>query len=88
MEYLAQNALVDYSSNDGALMVDNCSITYPNYWDNHYHYWHSWYPAHTIEKSKVEQGFKIVGKLMEKGIVKNLTVKKFIVLVNEIAEIL
>lgn len=51
---------------------------YPTYW-----------PTVTIQKSKLEQAFKIVTKLMEKKIIKDdLTVKKFVTLVNEVSEII
>lgn len=51
---------------------------YPTYW-----------PTTTIQKSKLEQAFKIVTKLMEKKIIKgDLTVKKFVTLVNDVSEII
>jgi hypothetical protein len=64
---------------------------YPNYW---YPYWereiHHWYPTlnYATEKSKVEQAFKIVGKLIEEKIIKDLNVKQFIKLVKDIALII
>jgi hypothetical protein len=87
------NAMVSYSNgsiNAGDYQlgqIGNCC--YPNYWDTHYHYYQS-YPSITIspEKSKIEQAFKIMGKLMEKGIVDKISLKKFIEMVNEIATVL
>ena len=61
------------------------------YCDTFYHYYPQWYPSYhyVTEKSKVEQAFKIVGKLLETNFIeKELTVKQFMKLVNEIAEIL
>ena len=58
---------------------------YPWYREEIHHY----YPTYTLpEKSKIEQAFKIVSKLMEKKIVSGLNVKQFVGLVNDIAEIL
>jgi hypothetical protein len=60
-------------------------------YDNFYHYYPQWYPSYHYvqERSKVEQAFKIVGKLLEKDLIeKELTVKQFMKLVNEIAEII
>jgi hypothetical protein len=90
---LTGKELMSYSNGNlmaGGETLGACNI--PNnygYWDNHYHYYQSWYPNwHICEKSKVEQAFKIVGKLLEKDLIeKELTVKQFMKLVNEIAEI-
>lgn len=102
MEYTGQE-LVSYSNNN--LMVGGQSLNtgnagcvgdyynYPYYplypiYEQHYH---NWYPSTTFitEKSKVEQGFKIVAKMLENKIItKELTIKDFIKLVNDIAEIL
>lgn len=80
------------SWNSGALSAGNTSITsYGDYWDYwHYHYYPIYYPTyHICEKSKVEQAFKIVGKLLEmKLIKKDLTLKEFIKLVNDVAELI
>ncbi len=50
----------------------------------------AWYPTyHVCEKSKVEQAFKILGKLLEQKIIeRELTVKEFMKMVNDIAEII
>jgi len=80
--------LVSYNQQD--LQVGNCWIQ-PNYWYPWYdREIHHWYPSVSIvpEKSKVEQAFRILGKLLEKKIVKTVTVKDFIELVNEIAGVL
>ena len=59
-----------------------CDYVYP--------YYNTWYPyGHICEKSKIEQAFKIIGKLMESKIIeKELTVKDFMKLVNDIANII
>ena len=59
------------------------------------HYWTNWeplvYPSHThvtygsTMSSKLELAFKIVSKLLEKEYIKELTVKDFILLVNEVS---
>lgn len=56
-----------------------------------YHYYPVYYPQYHYvhESNKIEQSFKIVGKLIEKDLIeKELSVKQFMKLVNEIAEIL
>ena len=85
--------LVSYSN--GQLTVGNAgdytNYHYPDYWDTwHNHYYPIYYPSyHICEKSKVEQAFKIVGKLLENKIIeKELTVKEFMKLVNDIGELL
>lgn len=88
-EFLANQ--VSYSSGQlylgGTGEAGGC-FTYPNYWDTHYHYYTTYLPSmHISEKSKVEQAFKIVSKLLEKKIIKTLTVKQFIELTNDISEI-
>jgi hypothetical protein len=102
MEY-SGNELVSYNNN--SLMVGGQSLNtgsagdvigndyipyYPYYpiYEQHYHNWYPSYPIIT-EKSKIEQGFKVVGKMLENKIItKELTIKEFIKLVNDIAEIL
>jgi hypothetical protein len=59
---------------------------YPDYWNYHCRYYPVYYSYPCYEKSKIEQAFKIVGKLIENKIIeKELTVKDFIKLVNDIA---
>jgi hypothetical protein len=41
-----------------------------------------------MPKSKIEQAFKIVSKLMEKKIIDKMSLKQFIDTVNSVAEIL
>jgi hypothetical protein len=84
------NATVNYT--DSGLTVASCNggITTTNNstsgWTWYYPYYGSCYPVY--EKSKVEQAFKIVSKLMEKKIIKSMTLKKFIDTVNAVSEIL
>ena len=91
MEYTG-NEVVSYSNN--TLQVG--SVTTGRYYDNYYYNWHYpyypiYYPStqYVTEKSKVEQGFRVVAKMLEtKIITKEFTIKEFIKLVNDIAEIL
>jgi hypothetical protein len=87
---LQENAMVSYNNGNlsaGGTNVNNCN----DYWNNWYQPYVYSYPVYHYcnEKSKVEQGFKIVAKLLESKIItKELTIKEFIKLVNDIAEIL
>ncbi len=91
---------MNYKLNDGQLnMVDNtvtlsidnfsgtmsgtsnCFTEWPNYC---YHYN---FPYYFQTEDKLSRLFKIVGKLLEKRIIKLKSVKDFIKLVNEISEI-
>lgn len=90
-QQLTGTEIVQYSDSSGTLQVGSYTVT-PYQW---YPYWerdiHHWYPliSYVTEKSKVEQGFKIVGKLLENKIIKKeLTIKEFIKLVNDIANML
>jgi hypothetical protein len=96
MNNLSGKELMSYS-NGNLSAVDtyagsvNALGNVTNYCDTFYHYYPQWYPSYHCchEKSKVEQAFKIVGKLLEKDLIeKELTVKQFMKLVNEIAEII
>jgi hypothetical protein len=100
MNQLSGNELMSYSN--GNLMAGGSSVygqsntaALNNYGTNTYdcfaYYYPQWYPSYHYvqERSKVEQAFKIVGKLLEKDLIeKELTVKQFMKLVNEIAEII
>lgn len=86
MSNLSGQELMSYSNN--SLMAGNYALCTYEYF---YHYYPQWYPSYTYipEKSKIEQAFKIVGKLLEKDLIeKELTVKQFMKLVNEVAEII
>ena len=93
MEYTGQE-LVSY--NAGQLQVGGTGYDHIGDYNDYYHHWHDYYypiyyPTYHIceQKSKVEQGFKIVAKMLENKIItKELTIKEFIKLVNDIAEIL
>jgi len=56
-------------------------------WNTFYGYYH-YYPYPVYEQSKLEQAFKIVAKLLEMKLIQELSVVKFIELVNEIANII
>lgn len=94
MQNLNAGDLVSYNSSSQQLQIggsfDNCTIPYPQYWDTHHYYYHQYYPSLYIpEKSKIEQAFRIIGKLIEKKIIeKELTVKEFMKMVNDIAEVI
>ena len=84
------NEMVSYNSSTGSFKVgDTTDGDSGFYWhDLHYPYYNYYYPNYSIcEKSKVEQAFKIVNKLMENKIIDKITLKKFIKLVNDIAEV-
>jgi hypothetical protein len=96
------NCSVTYSSDntwnfgiDGSdnYLPDNSGNSYYGY-DFLYDYYWGWYrPIYigspVIEKSKTEQSFKIVKVLIEKKLISgNLTVKKFIGLVEEISNVM
>ena len=72
------------------LTCGNQDYRISNICETYYHYWPQWYPTyHICEKSKIEQAFKIIGKLLENKIIeKDLTVKEFMKIVNDIAEII
>jgi hypothetical protein len=81
------SSIEDYNTSD----LGYCYVPVPQYYPVYEHYYHNWYPIYPMvtEKSKIEQGFKIVGKMLEKKIItKELTIKEFIGLVNDIAELL
>ena len=82
--------LVGWDNTVGGASIGNCWISYPQWYPFFEREIHHHYPSVCIqtEKSKVEQAFKILGKLMEKKIIKQVTVKEFIELVNEIASVL
>jgi hypothetical protein len=90
MQNLNAVDLVSYNQSNNQLKAGGNCIDFPYYWDTHNYYCHTWYPSICVpEKSKIEQAFKIVGKLLDgKLIEKELTVKTFMKLVNDIAEIL
>uniref|UniRef100_A0A6M3IY53 Uncharacterized protein n=1 Tax=viral metagenome TaxID=1070528 RepID=A0A6M3IY53_9ZZZZ len=99
MNYTGQE-LVSYNQNTGLAVGGSALNTgsagdFYHQWDYYYPihntYYYPWYPSTTFitEKSKVEQGFKIVAKMLENKIItKELTIKEFIKLVNDIAEII
>jgi hypothetical protein len=76
----------------GGLQLGSARITQ---WQDVHHWWPS-SPASTYMYSysslapplnPTEQAFRIVSAMMEKGIVGELTVKEFVSLVNDVAEI-
>ena len=62
---------------------------YPWY-EREFHHWYPItypsYPVTVYEKSKVDVAFKILKKLFEKKYLKEVSVSKFVELVNEIAK--
>jgi hypothetical protein len=93
-ETLTGSETVKFNS-EGTFTVQSCEMGYipnlitwahPDYWVYHDHYYPIYYSYPCYEKSKIEQAFKIVGKLIENKIIeKELIVKDFIKLVNDIA---
>jgi hypothetical protein len=95
MNHLTGQEVVSYNQNQAGdlsnfYIGDNVPLN-----NTFYEYYHTYYPIyyptyHYVEsKSKIEQAFKIVGKLFERKIItKDLTVKEFMKLVNDIAEVI
>lgn len=86
----AGTELVSYSNGTSTVDFEDFSI-YPNqYYSWYTQEYHHWFPMaiHVTEKSKVEQAFKILGKLLEKKIIESCSAKQFIELVNEIASVM
>jgi hypothetical protein len=95
--------LVSYSSDSGSLGITSSEYINRNSTTGDYYYiqlndWYPWYEkevhhwfpsvSYITEKSRVEQAFRILGKLIEKKVIKNITTKKFIELVNEISQVI
>jgi hypothetical protein len=68
MSYNAGNLMAGgtsvYGQSNTAALTNDCCGTF-------YHYYPQWYPSYHYvqERSKVEQAFKIVGKLLEKDLI-------------------
>ena len=65
-----------------------CGDFYHNYWQPYYPQWYPSYAYTLYTPSKIEQAFKVVGKLVENKVIKDLNVKEFMKLVTDIAEVL
>ena len=79
------NYSVSYNGTTGdtTWTVGNVYDYYQTWW------WPTYYPTIQYVESKVDKAFKIVTKLIEKKLLtKELTVGKFIELVNEISTVL
>jgi hypothetical protein len=86
---LTGQELMSYSGqgDSGGLCAGGTTLQY----DSFYNYYPTYYPSyHYVEsRSKIEQAFKVVGKLLERKLIeKELTVKEFMKIVNDIAEVL
>lgn len=88
---------VAYQNDDLVFRVDeasgmkNYSIGDFQQYDNTFirEYYPTYYPAYfNVQKSTLEQAFKVISKLVAKGHFKNLTVGKFMELVNLVSETL
>ena len=95
MQNLTGQEMMSYQNGNlmagGTSVYGQASTACINTYDYFYHYYPQWYPSYQYVnvQSKIEQAFKIVGKLLEKDLIeKELTVKQFMKLVNEIAEII
>lgn len=80
------NGTVGWRQNGLNFAGDNCCIPWD--WDRCYRYYQPIYTSCVYSPSKLEQAFKITSKLLEKGIIKELKLKQFIELVNEISGLL
>lgn len=75
------------NTNFGSL--DNCTSLINTVYYPYYQTWYPSYPVYVQGYSKLEQGFKIVGKLLEEGIIeKKLNVKEFVKLVHDVTALL
>jgi len=91
VQNLTGNELVSYGKSAGCIQAGSVSLGLTNCYDYYHHYYPVYYPSYHIHesKSKIEQSFRIVGKLLEnKFIEKDLTVKEFMKLVDQISDIL
>ncbi len=61
-----------------------------DYYHDHYirEFYPVYYPNYIVQRSTMEQAFKVMAKLIEKGYFKNITVQKFMTLINEISSVL
>lgn len=98
MDNFGSNAYVSYKSDSQSFQVDNDGTTGNinnyfvgdpySYWQEYHHYHHYNYPLYIDNKSKIEQAFKIMQKIMERKIVGEIKLQQFIELVNDIATII
>jgi len=83
------NTSLSYNSNSGNVGYYENGTWYPWNWDYYTHYYPTpIYCYHTDKPNSFELSFKIVSKLMEKNIIEDITIKKFIELINEIAKLI
>lgn len=80
---------LQWSSSDNTLQVGGRQVGWADFsstWlpANTYQYSY-WYPS--PRPNATEMAFKIVAKLMEDGLIEELTVKKFVKLVDDVAHI-
>lgn len=90
-----KDCIISYSSN--TLTVDDSTLSGTTYYEN-YRYWypdwhqeyHPYFPIYSIPiiENKTQKAFSIVKTLMKNKLVKELKVKDFISLVDEITKIL
>jgi hypothetical protein len=89
--YSNDNLNYSFSGNlENTTSVSNSEVTWgvSNVYDYYHHYyWPTFYPTIHYEESKVDKAFKIAKRLIDMKILKGeLTVGKFIELVNEISK--
>ena len=80
---------------DNTMLVAN-QVGDVGYWTRNE--WYPWYPPYVstpivsninyVTEDRMTKAFKIVKKLMEKGIIKTLTIKQFIETTEEISKVL
>lgn len=76
---------------NGGINVGSTAVdwgTVQHWWPADYHY-HTNYTltSYPVRPNSVEAAFKIVGKMLEQGMIGELTVPAFVRLVNDVAEI-
>lgn len=91
------NAMVDYKNNNLMVGVGDSSLAF-RYGDfvEYYHHCYPSYPVYptvinnlqVVKANSTETAYNIVTRLIEKGFLKNVTVKQFTTLVKEIVDTL
>ena len=82
---------VQVNSQTGDLYWQDTAGNHPWDWNRRYpQYYPVIYPVlqNTIVEDKTSRAFKIVQKMIEKGYVKDITIKQFIDMVSEIAQVI
>lgn len=86
-----ENSRISFNHMNNSISINDISIPF-NHYPEYYKYYqidHYFPPiAFLPEESKIDKAFKIITKLVEKKIIKELTLKELIELTQTISEIL